>query len=134
MTIQVGINGFGRIGRNFFRAAKGTNSADSLRKALMGLDVTSPENVKSTWDKVQSAFSGIDVVAINDLGDVNANANLLKYDTVHGRYPGPVEVVDGEVDALHGVDNDALRVGDIGGAEAGLAGQGTQYQYDQNQV
>jgi glyceraldehyde 3-phosphate dehydrogenase len=104
--MKVAINGFGRIGRNFFRAAKGTNSADSLRKALMGLDVTSPENVKSTWDKVQSAFAGIDVVAINDLGDVHANANLLKYDTVHGRYPGPVEVVDGDIVA----DGDRFKV------------------------
>ena len=56
MTIKVGINGFGRIGRNFFRAAK-ESGAD------------------------------IDVVAVNDLGSVDAMAHLLKYDSVLGRFP-----------------------------------------------
>ncbi|MDK1019477.1 MAG: type I glyceraldehyde-3-phosphate dehydrogenase [Actinomycetota bacterium] len=73
--MQVAINGFGRIGRNFFRAAKATES-------------------------------GIDIVAINDLGAVEANANLLKYDSVHGRYPGSVEVVDGDIV----VDGDRFKV------------------------
>ena len=55
MTIRVGINGFGRIGRNFWRAA---NAADGDR--------------------------GIEIVAANDLGDIATMAHLLKYDTVLG--------------------------------------------------
>jgi glyceraldehyde 3-phosphate dehydrogenase (phosphorylating) len=75
MTVKIGINGFGRIGRNFFRAAK-----------QLGLD--------------------FDFVGINDLGDANTMAHLLKYDSVHGRYPGEVTVgPDGLV-----VDGDALRL------------------------
>ncbi len=72
MALRVAINGFGRIGRNFFRAAK---------KA--GLD--------------------FDFVAVNDLTDNTSLAMLLKYDSVHGRYPGTVEAtgegltVDGDV-------------------------------------
>lgn len=104
--MKVAINGFGRIGRNFFRAAKGTNSADDLRRALKGLDVADAESIKATWDGVQAAFDGIDIVAVNDLGDVNANANLLRYDTVHGRYPGTVEVVEGDIVA----DGDRFKV------------------------
>lgn len=61
MTIKVGINGFGRIGRLLYRAAL-------ERKAK------------------------IDFVAINDLADAQTNAHLLKYDSVHGRFPGTVEV------------------------------------------
>ena len=61
MTIKVGINGFGRIGRLLYRAAMERNTT-------------------------------IDFVAINDLADAKANANLLKYDSVHGRFPGTVEV------------------------------------------
>ncbi|HEY6566713.1 MAG TPA: type I glyceraldehyde-3-phosphate dehydrogenase [Actinomycetota bacterium] len=75
MTVKIGINGFGRIGRNFFRAAK-----------QRGLD--------------------FDFVGINDLGDAATMAHLLKYDSVHGRYPGQVTVgPDGLV-----VDGDALRL------------------------
>lgn len=73
--MKVAINGFGRIGRNFFRAAK-------------------------------AADARIDIVAINDLGAVEANANLLKYDSVHGRYPGTVEVVDRDIV----VDGDRFKV------------------------
>ena len=68
MGIQVGINGFGRIGRLVFRAARGTD---------------------------------LDVVGINDLTDAGTLAHLLKYDSIHGRYPGQVAaerdaiVVDG---------------------------------------
>ncbi|HXV36201.1 MAG TPA: type I glyceraldehyde-3-phosphate dehydrogenase [Myxococcota bacterium] len=58
MAIRVGINGFGRIGRLFFRAARGQS---------------------------------IDVVGINDLTDAKTLAHLLKYDSIHGRYPGSVE-------------------------------------------
>ncbi|HEY9291964.1 MAG TPA: type I glyceraldehyde-3-phosphate dehydrogenase [Microlunatus sp.] len=66
MTVRVGINGFGRIGRNFFRAALASNA-------------------------------DIEVVAFNDLGDDDTQAHLLKYDSILGRYPGSVEVVDGGI-------------------------------------
>src|SRR6202140_4678679 len=62
MTVRVAINGFGRIGRNVLRAI-----AESGRK-------------------------DIEVVAINDLGPVETNAHLLRYDSVHGRFPGTVTV------------------------------------------
>jgi glyceraldehyde 3-phosphate dehydrogenase len=75
MTLKIGVNGFGRIGRNFFRAAK-----------KRGLDV--------------------DFVGVNDLGDAATLAHLLKYDSVHGRYPGVVEV--GGSGLL--IDGDELRV------------------------
>ena len=61
MTVRVGINGFGRIGRNFYRAVKG-------------------------------AGADIDVVAVNDLGDVNTMAHLLKYDSVLGSLDADVRV------------------------------------------
>jgi glyceraldehyde 3-phosphate dehydrogenase len=63
---RVGINGFGRIGRNFFRAAH-------ERKA------------------------GFEIVAFNDLGDVNTMAHLLRYDSVLGRFDGEVEVEGGSL-------------------------------------
>ena len=63
MTIRVGINGFGRIGRNFWRAA---NAVDGDR--------------------------GIEIVAANDLGDVATMAHLLKYDSVVGTLPDEVSV------------------------------------------
>ncbi|MCL2582889.1 MAG: type I glyceraldehyde-3-phosphate dehydrogenase [Streptosporangiales bacterium] len=69
MTIRVGINGFGRIGRNFWRAV---NAAGSDR--------------------------GIEIVAANDLGDLNTMAHLLKYDTVLGVLPEEVTV---EGDTIH---------------------------------
>jgi len=62
MSVRVAINGFGRIGRNILRAI-----AESGRK-------------------------DIEVVAINDLGPVETNAHLLRYDSVHGRFPGTVTV------------------------------------------
>ncbi|MBC7505973.1 MAG: erythrose-4-phosphate dehydrogenase, partial [Sandarakinorhabdus sp.] len=65
MAIKVAINGFGRIGRNVLRAIHESKRTDII------------------------------VVAINDLGDAAANARLLKYDSVHGTYPGTVEV-DGD--------------------------------------
>ena len=61
MAVKVGINGFGRIGRNVFRAAK-------------------------------AASADIDFVAVNDLVDTDTMANLLRYDSILGRYPGGVEV------------------------------------------
>ncbi len=66
MTIKVGINGFGRIGRLLYRAA-------IERKA------------------------DVDFVAVNDLADANVLAHLLKYDSVHGRFSGSVEVKDGNL-------------------------------------
>ena len=63
MTVRVGINGFGRIGRNFFRAALAS-----------GAD--------------------IEIVAANDLGDLTTMAQLLKYDSILGRFPEDVSVTD----------------------------------------
>ena len=65
MTVRVAINGFGRIGRNIVRAI------------------------------FESGRKDIDVVAINDLGPVETNAHLLRYDSVHGRFPHEVKV-DGD--------------------------------------
>jgi glyceraldehyde 3-phosphate dehydrogenase len=64
MTIRVAINGFGRIGRLVLRAVHETRCED------------------------------VEIVAINDLGPVETNAHLLKYDSVHGRFPG--EITTGE--------------------------------------
>jgi glyceraldehyde 3-phosphate dehydrogenase len=66
VTVRVGINGFGRIGRNFYRAV-----------AASGHD--------------------IEIVAANDLGDVATMAHLLKYDSILGRFPEPISVVDGGI-------------------------------------
>ncbi|MDH3270493.1 MAG: type I glyceraldehyde-3-phosphate dehydrogenase [Gemmatimonadota bacterium] len=76
MAIRAAINGFGRIGRNVLRSAK------------------------------QSGRTDIDFVAVNDLTDAATLAHLLKYDSVHGRYPGTVDVSDGGLT----VDGDAIRV------------------------
>ena len=72
MTIKVGINGYGRIGRNMLRALY--------------------ENDKR---------SDIEVVAVNDLGDANTNAHLTRHDTAHGPFPGTVEV-DGDAMIVNG--------------------------------
>jgi glyceraldehyde 3-phosphate dehydrogenase len=104
--MKVAINGFGRIGRNFLRSANGSDVGDELRKAVKNVDISDRDAVVSAWGNVMGAFAGIDIVAINDLGDVQANANLLKYDTVHGRYPGSVEVVDGDMV----VDGETIKV------------------------
>jgi glyceraldehyde 3-phosphate dehydrogenase len=65
MAIRVAINGFGRIGRNVLRAI------------------------------YESKRTDVQVVAINDLGSVETNAHLLRFDSVHGRFPGEV-TVDGD--------------------------------------
>ena len=65
MAVRVAINGFGRIGRNVLRAI------------------------------YEARRSDIEVVAVNDLGPVETNAHLLRYDSVHGRFPGTV-TVDGD--------------------------------------
>ncbi|HKT71480.1 MAG TPA: type I glyceraldehyde-3-phosphate dehydrogenase [Steroidobacteraceae bacterium] len=72
MAIKVGINGYGRIGRNILRA---------LYEA------------KRT--------SQVQIVAINDLGDAKTNAHLTRYDTVHGKFPGEV-AVDGDSMVVNG--------------------------------
>jgi glyceraldehyde 3-phosphate dehydrogenase len=64
MSIRVGINGFGRIGRLVFRAARDRD---------------------------------LEIVGINDLTDSKTLAHLLKYDSVHGRYPGDVRAEDGAI-------------------------------------
>src|SRR4051794_18517634 len=69
MTIRVGINGFGRIGRNILRAI------------------------------VESGRKDIQVVGINDLGPVETNAHPLRYDSVHGRYPHEETVKGDSIDA-----------------------------------
>ncbi|GGC64366.1 type I glyceraldehyde-3-phosphate dehydrogenase [Chelatococcus reniformis] len=76
MTVRVAINGFGRIGRNVLRAI------------------------------AESGRTDIEVVAINDLGPVETNAHLLRFDSVHGRFPNEVKV---EGDSIV-VDGRAIRV------------------------
>ncbi|MPY91812.1 MAG: type I glyceraldehyde-3-phosphate dehydrogenase [Acidimicrobiia bacterium] len=66
MTTRVGVNGFGRIGRNFFRA-------------------------------IHSQGADVEIVAVNDLGDLQTMAHLLKYDSVMGRLGAEVKVGDGEI-------------------------------------
>ncbi len=72
MSVRVAINGFGRIGRNVLRAI------------------------------VESGRTDIEVVAINDLGPVETNAHLLRYDSVHGRAPFGVTVAGDTLDVGRG--------------------------------
>jgi len=72
VTLKVAINGFGRIGRNILRAA------------------------------IESDRTDIEIVAINDLGPVEANAHLLQYDSVHGRFPAEVKVSGNSLDVGRG--------------------------------
>jgi len=92
MAIKVGINGYGRIGRNILRAlfeGKRTNE--------------------------------IEIVAINDLGDAKTNAHLTRYDTAHGKFPGEVSV-EGDSMVVNGQrirvfaerDPSKLKWGDVG--------------------
>ncbi|MGE4122913.1 MAG: type I glyceraldehyde-3-phosphate dehydrogenase, partial [Solirubrobacterales bacterium] len=76
MAVKVGINGFGRIGRNVYRAAQAAGGGD------------------------------LEFVAVNDLVDVPTMANLLKYDSILGRFPGEVAAADGGID----VDGKQLKV------------------------
>ena len=71
MAVRVAINGFGRIGRNVLRAI------------------------------AESGRTDVEVVAINDLGPVETNAHLLRFDSVHGRFPGEV-AVDGDCIVVDG--------------------------------
>jgi glyceraldehyde 3-phosphate dehydrogenase len=77
MAIKVAINGYGRIGRNILRAVYEAGRNDEIQ-----------------------------IVAINDLGDVNTNVHLTKYDTVHGRFNADVSM-DGEYMVVNG---DKIRV------------------------
>ena len=89
MTVRVAINGFGRIGRNILRAI------------------------------YESGRKDIDVVAVNDLGPVETNAHLLRYDSVHGRFPHEVKV---EGDTIN-VGTDKFKVtGDQGSGAAAVEG------------
>lgn len=72
MAVKVAINGFGRIGRNVLRAI------------------------------VESGRTDIEVVAINDLGPVETNAHLLRYDSVHGRFPATVTIKGSTIDVGRG--------------------------------
>ena len=72
MAIRVAINGFGRIGRNVLRAIYEAKRTD------------------------------IEVVAINDLGPIETNAHLLRFDSVHGRFPGEVKVEGDSIDLGRG--------------------------------
>ena len=72
MAVRVAINGFGRIGRNVLRAI------------------------------YESGRKDIEVVAINDLGPVETNAHLLRFDSVHGRFPFEVKVDGDTIDAGRG--------------------------------
>ena len=72
MTLKVAINGFGRIGRNVLRGI------------------------------IESGRTDIEVVAINDLGPVETNAHLLRYDSVHGKFPFDVKVVGNTIDVGRG--------------------------------
>ncbi len=76
MAVKVAINGFGRIGRNVLRAL------------------------------YESGRKDVEIVAINDLGPVETNAHLLRFDSVHGRFPGEVKV-DGDFIVVNG---DRIRV------------------------
>ncbi len=72
MTIKIGINGYGRIGRNILRAV---------------------------FEAGRS--SEFDIVAVNDLADANTNAHLTRRDTAHGPFPGTVEL-DGDHMVVNG--------------------------------
>ena len=72
MTLKIGINGFGRIGRNILRALMERPEGD------------------------------IEVVAVNDLSPLETNAHLFEFDSVHGRYGSPVTLGDGTIDVGRG--------------------------------
>ena len=72
MAVKVAINGFGRIGRNVLRAI------------------------------IESGRSDIEVIAINDLGPVETNAHLLRFDSVHGRFPATVTTTEDSIDVGRG--------------------------------
>ena len=80
MAVKVAINGFGRIGRNVLRAI------------------------------IESGRTDVEVVAINDLGPVETNAHLLRFDSVHGRFPHDVKVSGSTIDVGRGaIEVSAIR-------------------------
>ncbi|MDD7937549.1 type I glyceraldehyde-3-phosphate dehydrogenase [Actinomycetospora lutea] len=94
MTVRIGINGFGRIGRNVFRALEKQRAAGT---------------------------ADIEVLAVNDITDNKTLGHLLKYDSVHGRFDGTIEVSDDAlvvngktIKALAEKDPAALPWGDLG--------------------
>ncbi|MEO9864225.1 MAG: type I glyceraldehyde-3-phosphate dehydrogenase [Yoonia sp.] len=72
MAVKVAINGFGRIGRNVLRAI------------------------------IESGRTDIEVIAINDLGPVETNAHLLRFDSVHGKFPATVTTTEDSIDVGRG--------------------------------
>ena len=72
MAVRLAINGFGRIGRLVLRAL------------------------------IESGRNDLEIVGINDLGPVDTNAHLLRYDTIHGRYPGTIETRKDAMDVGRG--------------------------------
>lgn len=104
--MKVAINGFGRIGRNFFRAAKGGDMLADLKQAVSDADISDAEQIASTWTRLRNAVVGLDIVAVNDLSDPEMLAYLLAHDTVHGNYPGTIVLDDGDLV----VDGDRCKV------------------------
>ena len=72
MAVKIAISGFGRIGRNILRAIVEANRKD------------------------------VEIIAINDLFSAKDNAHLLRYDSVHGRFPGEVTVAGDSIDVGSG--------------------------------
>src|SRR3974390_1854876 len=72
MSVRVAINGFGRIGRNVLRPI------------------------------VESGRKDIEVVALNDLAPAETNAHLLRFDSIHGRFPGEIKVAGDTIDCGRG--------------------------------
>jgi len=89
MPVRVGINGFGRIGRNVFRAAKARENASNRGDASAGQDIE--------W------------VAVNDLTDSGTLAHLLSYDSILGPYDGTVQAEEGAI-LIDGGAGGALKV------------------------
>jgi glyceraldehyde 3-phosphate dehydrogenase len=72
MAVKIAINGFGRIGRNILRAL------------------------------IEDKIDGLDVVAINDSGSIETNVHLLKYDSVHGKFPEKIDIFDKDIISING--------------------------------
>mgnify|MGYP006183189551 CR=1 FL=1 len=83
MAVKVAINGFGRIGRNVLRAI------------------------------IESGRTDIEVVAINDLGPVETNAHLLRYDSVHGKVPATVTTGADTIDVGRGPMRVGIPIADL---------------------
>ncbi|MCL4105248.1 UNVERIFIED_CONTAM: hypothetical protein GTU68_055379 [Idotea baltica] len=101
MTVTLGINGFGRIGRCTLAhiAESGRNDVQVVKINATGPIETNAHLLR--FDSVHGRFPG-DVVAINDLGPVETNAHLLRYDSVHGRFPATVTTTEKTIDVGRG--------------------------------